>query len=255
MHASSWAWKRISLAAVRRSGMRASPVPRWLVASSTPPTRELGNALSATEHRSSCRFIQDVPLRSNVTERARWGSETPTGRASRTSPLSPLARQWAECCLPPGRRGGRRSPPPLLHLLRDGAKTLIPPAGKLGSRAPCPDRRLGDQQPVMGRPTLVPLLTPTPQFGKTRIPVGDGAQPCRALERPRGREWAAGANRGTRTSACPDIAPLACTDSTAGGSHCAGADAVTPGKILTVQREDPALSPRRICPGAPTGAG
>src|SRR5260370_6182986 len=62
-----------------------------------------------------------------------------------------------------------------------------------------------------GHPTLVPLLTPTPQFGKTRIPVGDGAQPCRALERPLGREWAAGANRGTRTSACPDIAPLACT--------------------------------------------
>src|SRR5260370_35958993 len=62
-----------------------------------------------------------------------------------------------------------------------------------------------------GHPTLVHLLTPTPQFGKTRIPVGDGAQPCRALERPRGREWAAGANRGTRTSACPDIAPLACT--------------------------------------------
>ncbi len=157
-----------------------------------------------------------------MTEPARWSSETPTAKACARAPPQPLLRHSAERLCPPAEVGGGVHRPLYSTYSAMGPKRLFRRQASSGAGQRARTAGWGISSPSWGgHPTLVPLLTPTPQFGKTRIPVGDGAQPCRALERPRGREWAAGANRGTRTSACPDIAPLACTTNNAGevGAH------------------------------------
>ncbi len=113
-------------------------------------------------------------------------------------------------------RSGEAFMPPLLTLRRAAPKRSFRGASRRPTLGTVPEPTVKDQQPfsregVAHWPLYLCLLR---NWAKRLFQRWERGEPCWALERPPGREWAAGANRGTRASACPDIAPLACTATT-----------------------------------------
>jgi hypothetical protein len=137
------------------------------------------------EHWSSCGFIQDAPLRSNVTEPASWGSAAPGGGRRARAPLHLLVCNSAERLFPPGRVGGRRSLPPSHPYSAMAPKRSFRCAQSLRRRTTSANRRLA----LQGRASHAgPSTSPTPQLGKTVIRwVGHndehGGSQCRAYLR------------------------------------------------------------------------